>query len=123
MSIDCDMPEHVLQITGKSLNDIRFGDGKAGASSFLDTDPPANVFIYNYQKRWYSKKDQLPAYIWYEFEKGHVPAKISFLSAYLQSALRWMPSEFQFIGTNDLHCRVESKWEVLCDGRFLEQIA
>ena len=59
---------------------LEYSSGKAGASSVFHESHAAenafnNVFGMNF---WASHSLQLPAFIWYDFNRQYVPAKIQF---------------------------------------------
>eukprot|EP00111_Clytia_hemisphaerica_P007347 TCONS_00021378-protein len=50
--------------------------------------------------------------IWYHFRKGFTPAEITFRS---NSVAAYVPTKYQFVGTNDEHCNQYSAWDILCE--------
>ena len=68
---------------------------------------------------WVSRTQDPPHYIWLKFQKKQRPTKISFRpyqDETNQRGLDWMPTQFQFVGTNG-KCDPKSEWNILCEKR------
>ena len=115
----------IFRYPGPSLREVDFVGGHAGASSENPnpeknlTRRALNAFDRASESPWVSKKDGIPAYIWYDFgPQVHLfPAKVSFRPRQdkdLEKAKKHMPRSFEFIGSDHDVCRAKDHWTSLC---------
>ena len=103
---------------------VDFVGGLAKASSETGSHPAQRAFQGH---AWKSDKvDGSPEIIWYDFKDRsvHCPAEITFRpwSQVQSGATKNMPGSFEFVGSNDQICGVESTWSPICENRSKEPL-
>jgi len=112
---------------GRVLQEVKFVDGKAEASSQYDTYYPQRAFRSN-TDYWASGKNKhgtgdwtpFPHLIWYDFgNRSIVPARVGIRGWYHDLTPNYDPTDYgptmwEFIGSNDVECGKYSRWTVLC---------
>ena len=105
-------PTPVVRSQTPSAEEVQFHGGIAGASSERSASlTAANGFKEEGHARWTSGHNPFPAFIWYDFQNRQIrPLNVSFENGRYPDQ---MPTNFEFIGTND-DCGARSQWRVLC---------
>jgi len=107
----------------EAIVEMAFENGSAHATSSWDNSnhSPAKAFIVgNKGEYWHSSSGAkhlgvFPKMIWYDFSfgNGFVPARITFQGA-PNADLTFVPSIWEFVGSNDEICSKSGEWTILC---------
>ena len=108
-------------MTVRAIREVEIKGGSAHATS-LHPAPwtPEAAFILGHPNAWHAGNPSVPfpATVWYEFpaHSAFAPARVSFRP---RQDCCWdeVPTEWQFLGSNDESCGKFGNWTVLCEDR------